>query len=93
MIVQQFGELRETDDIIEFMFDSPKKLKYCVISEDITKSQRVEKFDLYLLRANGKYKRAYSGTVIGMKKNYSAERQRYRRHADYPPIALYTVYQ
>ena len=68
VLVQHFGALKPMDGYIEFKFDSPKKLKYCVISEDISKSQRVEKFDLYLLGANGKYKRAYSGTVIGMKK-------------------------
>ena len=68
VLVQRFGELKETDDVLEFLFDSPKELKYCVLKEDITKSQRVEKFDLYLLKANGKYKRAGSGTVIGMQK-------------------------
>ncbi len=68
VISQTFGELKDTDGFIEFKFNSPKKLKYCVLREDITKGQRVEKFDLYLLKPNGKYKRAYSGTVIGMRK-------------------------
>ena len=62
------GELTKKQGYLEFRFDSVKKPKYFVVSEDISKSQRVEKFDLYLLKPNGKYKKAYSGTVIGMKK-------------------------
>ena len=65
---KDFGELKETDGYIEFRFGAPKKLKYCVLKEDIKKSQRVEKFDLYLLKENGKYKKAYSGSIIGMQK-------------------------
>lgn len=68
VINQEFGELKETDGYLEFKFGIDKKLKYCVLAEDITKGQRVEKFDLYLLKPNGKYKKAYSGTVIGSKK-------------------------
>lgn len=62
------GELTKKQGYLEFRFDSVKKPKYFVVSEDISKSQRVEKFDLYLLKPNGKYKKAYAGTVIGMKK-------------------------
>lgn len=65
---KSFGELKYTDGYLEFKFNEPKKLKYCIIQEDISKSQRVEKFDLYLLRENGKYQRVYSGTVIGSRK-------------------------
>lgn len=65
---ESFGELKYTDGYLEFKFDSQKKIKYCVIEEDISKSQRVEAFDLYLLKPNGKYKKAYSGTIIGNKK-------------------------
>ena len=65
---KNFGELKETDGYIEFRFASEKKLKYCILKENIKKGQRVERFDLYLLKPNGKYKRAYSGTVIGMNK-------------------------
>lgn len=68
VLVQEFGELKPTDGYLEFKFNNAKKLKYCVLSEDITKGQRVEKFDLYLLKANGKYKRVYKGNVIGSKK-------------------------
>jgi alpha-L-fucosidase len=68
VIEKKLGELKETDGYLEFRFDSPKKLKYCVLKEDIRKGQRVEKFDLYLLKPNGKYKRAYKGSVIGMRK-------------------------
>ncbi|MGN0522774.1 MAG: alpha-L-fucosidase [Eubacterium sp.] len=68
VLVQSFGELKPNDQYFDFNFDSEKSLKYCIISEDITKSQRVEKFDLYLKRKNGRYTHAYSGTVIGSKK-------------------------
>lgn len=65
---QEFGELKAGDGYFEFKFNDAKKLKHFVIKEDIEYSQRVEKFDLYLLRPNGKYKKAYSGTVIGANK-------------------------
>lgn len=68
VLVQSFGELKPNDQYFDFNFDSEKSLKYCIISEDITKSQRVEEFDLYLKRKNGRYTHAYSGTVIGSKK-------------------------
>lgn len=65
---KNYGELKETDGYLEFRFPNPKKLKYCILKEDIKKGQRVEKFDLYILKSNGKYKRIYDGTVIGMNK-------------------------
>ena len=68
VIEQSFGELKATDGYLEFRFDSKKKLRYCVIEEDTAFSQRVEKFDLYLLSPSGNYRLAYRGTVIGMKK-------------------------
>lgn len=52
----------------EYAFDNGKKLKYCIIEEDISKGQRVEAFDLYLKKPNGKYKCAYKGSIIGNKK-------------------------
>lgn len=68
VIDQKFGALKDTDGYLEFNFDTPKKLKYAVLSEDIAYGQRIEKFDLYLKRPNGRYKKAYSGTIVGMKK-------------------------
>lgn len=68
VLVQHFGELQKENQYFDFNFDSAKKLKYCIISEDIAKSQRVEKFDLYLKKPNGGYKKAHSGTIIGSKK-------------------------
>lgn len=68
IIVQKLGMLGEKDGYIDFEFDSVKKLKYVIISEDITYSQRVEAFDIYIKKADGKYKKASSGTVIGSKK-------------------------
>lgn len=66
VLVQRLGEM--TEGYYEFKFDSQKKLKHCIIKEDITHSQRVEKFDLYLMKPNGRYKRVHAGTVIGMQK-------------------------
>lgn len=68
VIVSRPGKLNYDNGYFEYRFDSDKKLKYCVLEEDIAKGQRVEQFDLYLLKPNGKYKKAYSGTVIGSKK-------------------------
>ena len=65
---QNIGELKQDQGYLEFNFDSAKKLKYFVISEDLTCSQRIEKFDLYLKKPNGGYKRAYQGTIVGAKK-------------------------
>ncbi len=68
VLEQNIGELKENQGYLEFDFDSAKKLKYFVISEDLAYSQRIEKFDLYLKKANGGYKRAYLGTIVGAKK-------------------------
>lgn len=68
ILEQAFGELKQTDGYLEFKFNSEKRLKYCIMAEDISKGQRVEAFELYLLKPDGKYKRAYKGTVIGNKK-------------------------
>lgn len=68
VLEQNIGELKQDQGYLEFNFDSAKKLKYFVISEDLTCSQRIEKFDLYLKKPNGGYKRAYQGTIVGAKK-------------------------
>ncbi len=69
VLSQNYGQLNpETDGYTEFHFDSTKKLKYIILREDITKGQRVERFDIFLMKPNGKYRKAYSGTVIGMRK-------------------------
>lgn len=68
VVVQEVGELTENNGYLEYRFDGIKKMKYAVISEDISQSQRVEAFDLYIKKPSGKYKKAYSGTVIGSKK-------------------------
>ncbi len=65
VIVEKFGMLKNTDGCLDFEFDSPKKIKYAVLKEDIRFSQRVEKFDIYLKKENAGYSRAFSGTVIG----------------------------
>lgn len=68
VLVHSCGELKNTDGYVEFRFNADKKIKYCIIEEDIAKGQRVEAFDLFVLKPNGKYKRVYKGTIIGSKK-------------------------
>lgn len=68
VLEQNIGELKADQGYLEFNFDSEKKLKYFVISEDLAYSQRIEKFDLYIKKTNGSYKRAYQGTIVGTKK-------------------------
>lgn len=68
VIEQSFGELKQDQGYLEFNFAHPTKLRYFVVQEDIAHSQRVEKFDLYLKKPNGKYKKAYAGTIIGARK-------------------------
>lgn len=68
VLEQNIGELKADQGYLEFSFDSAKKLKYFVISEDLAYSQRIEKFDLYIKKPNGSYKRAYQGTIVGAKK-------------------------
>lgn len=68
VLEQNIGELKADQGYLEFNFDSEKKLKYFVISEDLAYSQRIEKFDLYIKKSNGSYKRAYQGTIVGAKK-------------------------
>lgn len=65
VLVEKFGMLKETDGMLDFTFDSEKKLKYVVLKEDIRYSQRVEAFDIFLKKENGNYVHVYSGTVIG----------------------------
>lgn len=68
VLEQNIGELKADQGYLEFNFDSEKKLKYFVISEDLAYSQRIEKFDLYIKKPNGSCKRAYQGTIVGAKK-------------------------
>lgn len=65
VLVEKFGMLKETDGMLDFTFDSEKKLKYAILKEDIRYSQRVEAFDIFLKKENGNYVHVYSGTVIG----------------------------
>lgn len=65
VIVEKFGMLKDTDGVIDFNFDSEKKIKYVMLKEDIRYSQRVEAFDIFLRKENGNYVHVYSGTVIG----------------------------
>lgn len=68
IMIQKLGALTEDNGSIEYRFDSVKKMRYVIIEEDIRYSQRVEAFDLYIKKPDGKYKQVYKGTVIGSKK-------------------------
>ncbi|MCD7796205.1 MAG: alpha-L-fucosidase [Clostridiales bacterium] len=68
VLVQSLGELTKDNGYIDFNFNDEKELNYIVISEDISFSQRVESFEIFLKNKNGKLKREYKGTVIGAKK-------------------------
>ncbi len=66
IVVKQIGEMKS--GWMEFKFSGETRVKYCVISEDIRLSQRVERFDLFIIKPNGKYKRICKGGVIGNRK-------------------------
>lgn len=51
----------------DLTFDAPAPVRTIMLAEDLTKSQRVEQFDLYVKR-DGAYRKAFSGTTIGSKK-------------------------
>lgn len=75
ILIQNFGQLKDGVGYLKFGFDSIKKLKYCIICEDITKSQRIEKFELYIITKSGRYKKVYRGSVVGAKKIISINRK------------------
>ncbi len=53
---------------LEWEFGRKIQLRSCLLEEDVTQSQRVEAFDLYLHVGGGAYIHAYSGTVVGVRK-------------------------
>lgn len=65
---KNIGRLSEKKSAAEFCFDGEKRINYIVVSEDTEFSQRVEAFDIYLKKANGKYRKVYSGSIIGVRK-------------------------
>lgn len=68
VLVKKNLKLTSKNSYAEFEFNGKRKLKYAVLEEDTSFSQRVEAFELYLKKPNGKYKKVYSGTIIGSKK-------------------------
>lgn len=54
--------------LIEIKFDECKKLKYLVLKEAITFSQRVEKFNVYFNDESGNKIKIFGGTTIGYKR-------------------------
>ena len=68
VLIAHPGKLTEKDGYLDFDFGAIKKLKYIELKEDITKSQRVELFDIYIKKENGKFKKAATDTIIGSRK-------------------------
>lgn len=68
VLKKNIGVLTYEKSYAEFSFDSVKHIRYIILEEDTRFSQRVEAFDIYLKKANGKYHRVYSGSIIGSKK-------------------------
>lgn len=61
------AQLVTGDAMLTFKFDKKEKIKTIVLQEDITKSQRIEGFEIYA-KVPGGYKKVYTGTTIGSKK-------------------------
>lgn len=61
-------EMQDKDCFIEVSFDTSSTIKYCVLMEQIRKSQRVEKFHIKAKMKDGTYQTIYEGTTIGYKK-------------------------
>lgn len=74
-------ETTDEENELEFSFDKEERVRTIVISENLTKSQRVEKFEVYACVGQSE-KRIFSGTVIGSKRiirldNIKAEKIRF----------------
>lgn len=59
--------LQKGDGVLTLALKEKKKIRTLVLREDITQSQRVEKFEVFFKAKNG-YKAVCSGTTIGSKK-------------------------
>ncbi len=55
------------ETLITLKFETPKSVKFIVIKEEISHSQRVEHFEIDA-NINGKFENIYQGTTIGYKK-------------------------
>ena len=60
-------EFKKGDGSISLSLSGREKIKTLVLREDITQSQRVEKFEVFFKTSFG-FKKAFSGTTIGSKK-------------------------
>lgn len=65
---QDLGELSVERPNLDFSFDREHKLRWVVVSENLAFSQRVEAFELYIKKPNGKFKMVCKDTVIGSKR-------------------------
>ena len=59
---------KNNDYIYDLTFSEPKKVHTIVLSEDISFSQRVESFSVYLNLSDGSYTLVSNSTIIGSKK-------------------------
>ena len=68
VLIEKLGALSNDKGYIDFKFDRERKIRYVIMSEDISHSQRIEAFDLYAKTGENKFKKVYSGTVVGARK-------------------------
>lgn len=74
--------MKDNEDELVFDFGKEEKIKTVVISENLTKSQRVEKFEVFAFKSETATK-IFDGTVIGSKriirlKNITADKISFR---------------
>ena len=66
ILTDNHGEL--TQGFLEYTFNQCRTVNYCILREDIKKSQRIELFDVYAKDENGEFKEVFHGTVIGQRR-------------------------
>lgn len=59
--------LQKGDGVLTLTLSEKQRLKTLIIREDLTQSQRVEKFEVFFKSRRG-YRKIYSGTTVGSKK-------------------------
>lgn len=64
---------RLTQGWLEYDFAPGQRARFCILEEDIAKSQRVETFDLYWKLPDGELALACAGTVIGARRIIPAD--------------------
>lgn len=59
--------LQKGDGVLTLRLSKPAKIKTLVLREDITQSQRIEKFEVFFKSKHG-FKKVFCGTTVGSKK-------------------------